>query len=170
MVSRNLCPSRSNTGGTYGYPYYFNRDKVLTSRPTLVWRLLLLPWYVLVLVCVGVSVMLVDVMWPGEGMWEVQRHHCMRIWGDTPIKGPSAFIPGPFMRHQGTCSRSSGRDTAPPPPNTLSGIGCVVFSVAVNVLCRVCVCVPPPPFSSGLGTGNGGVKFFQVFTTHDTLE
>ena len=38
-----------------------------------------------------------------------------------------------------------------------------MFSVAVNVLCHVAVCVPPPPFSSGLGTGNGGV-IFKMFT------
>ena len=46
MVSRDLCPSRPNTGGTYLYPYYFQRGKVLTSRPTLVGRLLLLLWLV----------------------------------------------------------------------------------------------------------------------------
>ena len=39
-------------------------------------------------------------------MREVQRDRRMRIWGDTPIKGPPAFTPGPFMRHQGICSRS----------------------------------------------------------------
>ena len=33
----------------------------------------------------------------------------------------------------------------------------VAFSVAVNMLCHVALCVPPPPSSSGLGTGNGGV-------------
>ena len=38
-------------------------------------------------------------------MWEVQRERRMRIWGDTPIKGPPAFTPGPIMRHQGTCLR-----------------------------------------------------------------
>ena len=32
--------------GLYGYPYYFHRGKVLTSRLTLVERLLLLPWLV----------------------------------------------------------------------------------------------------------------------------
>ena len=46
MVSRDLCPSRPNTGGTYIYPYYFHRGKVLTSRLTLVGKLLLLPWLV----------------------------------------------------------------------------------------------------------------------------
>ena len=39
-------------------------------------------------------------------MWEVQRDRHMRIWSDTPIKGPPAFTPCPIMRHQGTCSRS----------------------------------------------------------------
>ena len=35
-----------NTRGTYGYPYYFHRGEVLTSRPTLVEKLLLFPWLV----------------------------------------------------------------------------------------------------------------------------
>ena len=39
-------------------------------------------------------------------MWEVQRDHRILIWGDIPIKEPPAFIPGSFVRHQGTCSRS----------------------------------------------------------------
>ena len=39
-------------------------------------------------------------------MWEVQRDRRMRFWGDTPIKGPPEFTPGPIMPHQGTCSRS----------------------------------------------------------------
>ena len=38
-------------------------------------------------------------------MWEVQRDRRMRIWGDTPIKGPPAFTPGSIMRHRGTCLR-----------------------------------------------------------------
>ena len=43
-------------------------------------------------------------------------------------------------------------ETLPPfPQNNLSDVGCVVFSVAVDVLCHVAVCVSPPPFSSGLG-------------------
>ena len=46
MVSRDLCPLRRNTVGTHGYPYYFHRGTVLTSRPTLVRRLLLFPWLV----------------------------------------------------------------------------------------------------------------------------
>ena len=64
------------------------------------------PWNPFILVCVGVSIMIVVMMWPGEGIWEVQRHSRMRIWGDTPIKGPPAFTPCLFMRHQETCSRS----------------------------------------------------------------
>ena len=36
-------------------------------------------------------------------MREVQRHHRMHIWGDTPIKGPPALMLYPIMRHQGTC-------------------------------------------------------------------
>ena len=51
---------------------------------------------------------------------------------------------------------SSRRDPARP-QNALSGLECVVFSVAVDVLCHVDVRITPPPFSSGLGTGNGGV-------------
>ena len=39
-------------------------------------------------------------------MWEVQRDRRMRIWGDTPIKGPPEFTPDPIMRHQGTFLRS----------------------------------------------------------------
>ena len=46
MVSRDLCPSRPDTGGTYGYPYYFHRGEVLTSRPNLVEKQLLLSWLV----------------------------------------------------------------------------------------------------------------------------
>ena len=45
-------------------------------------------------------------MWPREGTREVQRHRRMRIWGDTPIKGPPAFTVFPLLRHQGTCLRS----------------------------------------------------------------
>ena len=48
----------------------------------------------------------VVVMWPREGTRKVQRHRRMRIWGDTPIKGPPAFILYPLMRHQRTCSWS----------------------------------------------------------------
>ena len=39
-------------------------------------------------------------------MREVQRHHRMRIWGDTPMKGPPAFTLYTFVRHQGTRLRS----------------------------------------------------------------
>ena len=59
-----------------------------------------------ILVCEGVSVVHVIVVWPGEGMRKVQRHRRMRIWGDTPIKGPPAFTLYPFIRHQRTCLRS----------------------------------------------------------------
>ena len=52
---------------------------------------------------------------------------------------------------------SSRREPARP-QNALSGPGCVVFRVAVNVSCHVGVRVTPPPFASGLGTGNGGVS------------
>ena len=52
---------------------------------------------------------------------------------------------------------SSRRDPARP-QNAFSGLVCIVFSVAVNVSCHVDVRVTPPPFSSGLGTGNGGVE------------
>ena len=51
---------------------------------------------------------------------------------------------------------SSRRDPARP-QNALSGLGCVVFTIAVNVSCHVGVRVTPLSFSSGLGTGNGGV-------------
>ena len=104
-------------------PYYFHRGKVLTSRPTVVGRLLLLPWLVYREYQPGVGrspftqqsiysgmcgcqyhACGCDVI--GKGMWEVQRDRRMRIWGDTPIKGPHAFTPGPIMRHQGTCLRS----------------------------------------------------------------
>ena len=54
-------------------------------------------------------------------------------------------------------THSSGQDAALP-RNMLSGVGCVAFSVAVNVLFDVADCLPPPPFSTGLGTGNGGVS------------
>ena len=66
------------------------------------------------------------------------RTRLLRAW-------PRAFI---WARHCPPPSR---------PPNAHSDVGCVVFSVAVNVLCYVAVCVPHPPFSSGLGAGNGGV-------------
>ena len=59
-----------------------------------------------ILVCVGVGIVHVVVMWPREGMREVQRHHRMRICGDTLIKGPPVSIPYPIMRHQRTCPRS----------------------------------------------------------------
>ena len=173
----------------------------------------------LILVCVGVRVVHVILVWPQERTWEVQRHRRMRIWGDTPIKGPPAITLCSFIRHQETCSRSpdafaphrvltrlkvaeqlswrlrpaglslgkslsigllwrpswrrqpycwqspcgfyrwwaarrdcsvlglmhsSRRDPARP-QNVLSDLGCVVR-------------VTPPPFSSGLRTGNGGVN------------
>ena len=80
-------------------------------------------------------------------MLEVQRDSRMRIWGDTPIEGHHTFTPC-----MASCIHLGEM-------NTLSGVGCVVFSVAVHVLCNVAVCVPPPPFSSGIGTVNSGVFF-----------
>ena len=65
-------------------------------------------------------------------------------------------------------TRSSGRD-ATLPRNAVSGIGCVAFSVAVSMLCHVAVCVLPPPFSSGLGTGNGGVNIYTLKKILKTL-
>ena len=59
-----------------------------------------------ILVCVGVGVVHVIVVWPQECTREVQRHRRIHIWGDTPIKGPPAFNPCTFIRHQQTCSRS----------------------------------------------------------------
>ena len=55
-------------------------------------------------------------------------------------------------------THSSGRDAALP-RNALSGVECVAFSVAVSMQCRVPVRISPPPFSSGFGTGNGGVIY-----------
>ena len=52
---------------------------------------------------VGVGVVHVIVVWPQERTREIQRHRRMRIWGDTPIKGPLTFAPYLFIRHQETC-------------------------------------------------------------------
>ena len=60
-------------------------------------------------------------------------------------------------------THSSGRDAALP-RNALLGVGCVAFSVAVNVLCHVAVCVPHRPFSSGLRTDNGGVIYWMIIS------
>ena len=53
-------------------------------------------------------------------MWEVQRDHRMRIWGDTPIKGRPAFTPGSTPRphapegfaEKPPAARAPGRPTA----------------------------------------------------------
>ena len=52
-------------------------------------------------------------------------------------------------------------DTARP-QNTLSDAGCIGFSVTVNVSCHVAVHVSHPPFSSGIGTGIGGIDLFLL--------
>ena len=108
MVSRDPCPSRPNAGGTYGYPYYFHRGEVLASRPTLVGRLLLLPWlfYREYPPGAGRSPFTQQSIYSGIVGVSSIIHRRMRIWGDTPIKGPPEFSPGPIMRHRGTCLRS----------------------------------------------------------------
>ena len=86
--------------------------------------------------------------------------------GDSPAAGRvlSVATVGELLDAFAPCMASCmascihlGKTLPASPQNTLSDVECVVFSVAVNVLCYVSACVPLPPFSSGLGTGNGGV-------------
>ena len=131
-----LCPSRLNTGGTYIYPYYFHRGKVLTSRPTLVRRLLLLPWLVyreyppsagrspftqqsIYSSMCGCQYHACGCDVTGRGHVGSQPNRRMRIWGDTPVKGPHVFAPSPFTpcphalegcgNHSNACARQAHR-------------------------------------------------------------
>ena len=150
MVSRDLCPSRPNTGGTYNYPYYFHRGKVLTSRPTLVGRLLLLPRLVYREYPPGAGLRPFTQQSIYSGMCGCQYHACgcdvtgrghvgfrrdcrMRIWGDTPIEGLPAFTPGKVLSvttvgglqdAPAPCMASCIHlgETLPPPPKTLSRV------------------------------------------------
>ena len=83
--------------------------------------------------------------------------------GDSPAAGRvlSVVTVGQLQDASAPCMASCihlGETLPPSPQKTLSDVECVVFSVAVNVLCHVAVCVPPPLLSYGLGTGNGGFQ------------
>ena len=190
VVSRDLCPSRPNTEGTYIYSYYFHRGKVLTSRPTLVGRLLLLPWLVyreyppgagrspFTQQCIHSGILRgpphsyrvhsCGIKEPVQGplmlllhtassrAWRLEKpYQRVRLAGPPLGKRLSIGLPWrPSWRRQPSCWQSpfgyyrsraagricpvhglvytSGRDAAPP-QNTLSGVKCVAFSVAVSM-------------------------------------
>ena len=182
--------------------YYFHGGEVLTSRPILVERLLLLPWLVYQEYPPGTGrsrwserfwcewvpcVVHVVVVWPRERTKEFHRHYRMHIWGDTRIslhsfiwlqRGCSrprdTFAPHRVLMRLKVAEKSSWRLRLAGPSlgkslsiglasrtsrrrqpccwesPSLSGVWCVVFSVAVNVSCHVAIRASPPSISSGL--------------------
>ena len=118
----DLRGEKEQPSSTYIYPYYFHRGKVRTSRPTLIGRLLLLPWLVYREYPPGAGRSPFTQQCIHSGMCGCRCRACgcdvtargregssasppHALMGDTPIRGPPAFTPCPLVRHQRTCSR-----------------------------------------------------------------